>query len=430
LPAATPAAGIVALSIAAAPATAPVAPLFAAWSYSLPALTAFDLALHPLAQPAPPRGFLIFEASAGDLNNDGFNDLVVTNSAIGTEVLLGDGEGRFATHFRGAMPPGLSKSIDLDGDGAADFVAATPSPGVRVLYGAADGQIAYGPEARLDFFPVPTAARFLGGERSDVIVSDGASRLYLLRAGEGDQLGAPEPLHQGDGSEVYPATNVLSFGSWGTGAPMDLLLRTPAAPFRFQAILRSPDDPLLAIPGAITAALPDPICFQFLNVDLDGDGITDLQAACGVSNGSVSVYVSMASGRGVSLSFAPWQRVFTTARGTLAGAGKLRGNQAAFVVQPLSGSALTVLVDTVGFPPALRTAALPLGVVGSLRPPSAASTATRRWTSRPSSPAATSGSFSGGTQEGSSPGPSPLRASASRQHLEPLRRTSPSGPAA
>jgi hypothetical protein len=102
---------------------------------------------------------------AGDLDGDGFRDVVVTNSGDGTvEVLLGDGELGFVSQGAVAVEgtPLALVVRDLDGDGNLDVALTTGSPdgsgaGLRVLSGDGAGGLAL--EASLPLAHLATTLR-------------------------------------------------------------------------------------------------------------------------------------------------------------------------------------------------------------------------------------------------------------------------------
>ena len=82
-------------------------------------------------------------AAVGDLNHDGWQDLVVANSTDNTvSVLLGRGDGAFAIHVDYATGKGPSSvaMADLNGDGKLDLVVTNATDNtVSVLKGNGDG---------------------------------------------------------------------------------------------------------------------------------------------------------------------------------------------------------------------------------------------------------------------------------------------------
>lgn len=89
-------------------------------------------------------------AAAGDLNNDGYLDLVLPNStAKGVNVLLGTGNGTFGTATNFNIPTSLASSLyalavaDLNHDGNQDVVAVDQpaSNAVTILLGNGTGKL-------------------------------------------------------------------------------------------------------------------------------------------------------------------------------------------------------------------------------------------------------------------------------------------------
>src|SRR5438477_4511287 len=81
--------------------------------------------------------------AVGDLNQDGWQDLVTANSTDNTvSILLGRGDGTFATHVDYATGKGPSSVAiaDLNGDGKLDLVVTNATDNtVSVLKGNGDG---------------------------------------------------------------------------------------------------------------------------------------------------------------------------------------------------------------------------------------------------------------------------------------------------
>ena len=88
--------------------------------------------------------------AAGDLDNDGTDDLVVGNSyAAGLYAFLGTGGGEFQAPIRTKVSPGPLDLADFDGDGWLDIVmvGGYPEYGLALLLGRGDGT--FSPPIRL-----------------------------------------------------------------------------------------------------------------------------------------------------------------------------------------------------------------------------------------------------------------------------------------
>jgi VCBS repeat protein len=117
-----------------------------------PAVALFALALLPAAPPADPplRSFervLVLEdeaatsanVSIGDLNGDGFPDLVLAKGRhwpLFSRVLLNDGHGHFTAHNVGDTPGRTYTAAlaDVDGDGHLDLVISNDRPDRKLVY--------------------------------------------------------------------------------------------------------------------------------------------------------------------------------------------------------------------------------------------------------------------------------------------------------
>jgi len=104
----------------------------------------------------PPRFFAStgqpIGVAAGDLNNDGFLDLVVSNYLTSdVSVLLGNGDGTFGTQRKFPTGPANHSALalaDLNGDGKLDIITANlVTADISVLLGNGDGTLK--PEVRV-----------------------------------------------------------------------------------------------------------------------------------------------------------------------------------------------------------------------------------------------------------------------------------------
>jgi hypothetical protein len=118
----------------------------------------------------------------GDFNNDGLQDLVVTNGKDNTvSILLGNGDGTFTPASGSPIPVGgfpfFSVVADFNGDGSADIAVSNADDStVSVLLGNGDGtftEAAGSPIPGFDYNPAEVvAADFNGDGIPDLAVAD------------------------------------------------------------------------------------------------------------------------------------------------------------------------------------------------------------------------------------------------------------------
>ena len=101
-----------------------------------------------LTGPDGQNGFGIWAASAGDVNGDGYGDVVVSNAGTAAYLYLGGAAGLSASPLKLTPPPGTARGFgihvasagDVNGDGYADVLVGDNVAGLVFLYlGSATG---------------------------------------------------------------------------------------------------------------------------------------------------------------------------------------------------------------------------------------------------------------------------------------------------
>lgn len=142
-----------------------------------------------------------FDMATGDLNGDGFVDLVVANADGSNSVLMNDGDGTFASPVRyaaGVRSSGVTLA-DVDGDGVPDMLVANLGSGgsnstISILKGSSDGTFAEPTNIPVDNRPGVVAAGDLDG--------DGSVDIFAPSADD-DSLDAAVLLNRGDGTGTF-----------------------------------------------------------------------------------------------------------------------------------------------------------------------------------------------------------------------------------
>ncbi len=127
--------------------------------------------------------------AAGDLNNDGKIDLVLSlDQANPLQILLGNGDGTFQFGHQLPIPnlPGLLAAADLDGDGNTDIIASFGTGTVLdIFYGNGDGTFQDPLSLQLERGYSQMAIADMNGDgRPDLVLSDGSVIVVILNLGD------------------------------------------------------------------------------------------------------------------------------------------------------------------------------------------------------------------------------------------------------
>lgn len=232
--------------------------------------------------------------AVGDFNADGDQDLVVSQLIVGATVLLGDGNGGFAT--AGSVNYGTGANVmervavaDFDGDGDLDIgLTDAGQDRLRLAFGngqgglTASGTLLVSPELDL---PLDVAAGDVTGDgRVDLLTVGGLSDRLIVFAG--------------DGSGAFTAVQSLPAGIDASATPRSVALADVNADGRLDALVASsvfrnsgavppsPFDRALVYLGSAGGPLAAPLSVPLGNdlraaiaADFDADGRMDLAAA-------------------------------------------------------------------------------------------------------------------------------------------------------
>jgi hypothetical protein len=345
---------------------------FTAWDGIDGLLVSFAPDFTPRPQPPDPNAAVAC-AAAPDANGDGIPDLLTTNPFLKQNKLLwGEGDGRYGvrSHFKIGIP---ANSADVDGDGVEDMLMGTPAPAVRVAWGGAH-QIAYGPETVLPF-PAQSLVpgRFHGpGSPVDLLIQSSEFSLYLADGAPDGTFGVPQLLREGaDPAPQVDLFDVADLGGAAKGPDLLIFYRSPAP--AFEAWVRESDlDPTQVQRFSLPPLTGYPEC-DFVAVDLDGDGLTDVAVACRPSGThDLRFLISRASRPGGVLQFSAWVPAAASVTGATSVEWQAVGadvRRAVFAVTAISAASTTAAYSIGlgggGAPAAVRSAVASRAAFGS-----------------------------------------------------------------
>jgi len=147
-----------------------------------------------------------------DFNGDGHNDVAVANNfGIDLVVFLGDGHGHFDPGIAstiGVSPSGLSAG-DVDEDGSKDLVVSTAA-GITVMLGDGDGHFTMGQSFPAGNAPSAVVVADLNGDgHKDVAVSNSRSIDASVLLGDGNGSFGPAHTFVADGEPLSVAVGDL-----------------------------------------------------------------------------------------------------------------------------------------------------------------------------------------------------------------------------
>jgi hypothetical protein len=269
-----------------------------------------------LAAPAPVARYAASLASAGDVDGDGFGDLLVGSPGEDTVYVYRGGPSGFvaAGVLRGTAKSSFGAAVsgagDVDGDGYADVVVGAPTlggpnavvqGGATVFFGGPDGvsasrSAALGPRAGSDAqglgMYVSEAGDLDGDGLADVAVWGGIEtsdpQYVLVYLGKAQPYGAaPSVLLQYDGASVswLGAANLLTCaGDVNGDGYADLAMSTavdPGSGFTTDHVsffIGGPGGPSLLPWRRVDTPLgtTDVFGLSVVGVDLDQDGFSDV----------------------------------------------------------------------------------------------------------------------------------------------------------
>jgi RHS repeat-associated protein len=233
-----------------------------------------------------PQGFTL-----GDLNNDGYLDLVTTNIDSDTiSVLLGNADGSFRTRtdFSTGHAPQSVKIADLNQDGKADIVTANRySDTVSILLGDGQGNFSSHAEVVVGSAPSDVAITDLNHDgKIDLVTTNSGINSITTLFGNGDGTFA-SPIN------IVTATSVssLAVGDLNQDGNVDIVITTSPYGYgsNFSVLLGNSNGTFA--PKVDYSANTNPFSVQL--VDVDGNGKLDI-----LGIGSSGITTMLGNGNG------------------------------------------------------------------------------------------------------------------------------------
>ena len=284
----------------------------------------------------------IYQIAPADLTGDGRIDLVATianqHHNPRARFFLGTGPGKFVAYqsFPAGGSSGSSATGDFDGDGKVDVVVAnTDSSDLSLLRGQGDGTLMAEARHSAGFSPkVLGAADFSGDGRSDLLYAISFAPYLLVRKGSGTGFLAPVGV---TGGFVPESAVIADFNSDGR---RDLVVSHPGvvsdlgnAPPRFELKLGVGDGTFTGF----STVLNQPV-WDLVTADFNGDGLPDL----GGFTGGNRAFVMLGDGHA---SFTPPAYTDLGFYGRELAAGDLNSDGLAdLIALPFEGSSAVVLM--------------------------------------------------------------------------------------